>query len=120
MEADHRSEVPDAGLAGWPTVVGADVGRRVVEVLTPAGVGGEREHIGRRAELDRFAEPVGDLVGIHGCLVVEVDHRSDGEPALWAEEVAEVGGGDGPFSLSPSQRMTPAWSRVTVLASRWR
>ena len=61
-----RSEVADPGLAGWPTLVGAEVGNRVIKIDPAAHCGGIREHVGGIAELQLFAEPRGDFVAVDG------------------------------------------------------
>jgi hypothetical protein len=50
------SEVADRSLAGWSTLVGAEVGNRVVNVDQPAYCGGVGEDVGGVAEVELFAE----------------------------------------------------------------
>ena len=49
VAAGMGSEVADAGLAGWSTPVGVEVGDGVINIYRPGDCGGVREHIGRVA-----------------------------------------------------------------------
>jgi hypothetical protein len=53
------SEVADPGLAGRPTLIGAEVGDGVIKIDAAAHTGGKRKHVGRVAQLQLFAEPDG-------------------------------------------------------------
>jgi hypothetical protein len=57
VAAGVGSEVADAGLAGRPTPVGAEVGSGVVKIDATAHCGGVGEHVGGIAQLRLFAEP---------------------------------------------------------------
>jgi hypothetical protein len=49
----------------------------VVDLLAPAGVGGEGKGVGRRHQVDGPTMSVRDLVGVHRSLALEVDHSGD-------------------------------------------
>jgi hypothetical protein len=82
VEPDHRAEVAQPRLARWPTLAGILVGDGVVDVLGPRCAGGVGERVDWAAQMDGFAERVGDLVGVDRYLVVEVDDRFDGDSAV--------------------------------------
>ena len=100
VEAGHRSEVVHPCLSGWAAVVGGSVGDGVVDVAAAAGVGRVGEHVDGVAQVDRFAEPVGDLVGVDRGLVGEVEHRFHRNLAV-AEPAAGLLDGDGTVALEP-------------------
>ncbi len=78
MSPAERSEV---AVARGPALV---VGHPVVDVAAVGGAGAPREDAGRMGQLDALAHPAADLVLLDPRVVVEVDHRYDGQPAVGA------------------------------------
>ena len=64
------------GLAGWSAVLAWDVGVDVVDV-EPATSPAPGEPAAVVAVLDLGAEPVGDLVGVDGDVLGQVDDRGE-------------------------------------------
>ena len=80
------SEVPDPGLTGRPTLVGAQVGDGVIDIDRAADCGGVGEDIGGIAQQDLFAEAGGDFVCVdRGVAGSEVDHRFHADAAVITE-----------------------------------
>jgi hypothetical protein len=59
------SEVPDPGLAGRPTFVGAQVGDGVIDIDRAADCGGVGKYVGGVAQLELFPKPGRNFVAVH-------------------------------------------------------
>src|SRR3954451_14642660 len=95
-EPAERCEVPGVGLPRWTERI---VRFEVVEIYGSVGLASAvREQLDRMSQLHPFADPIGDLVGVHTDLLVEVDDRLDDVRSV-ADQLAQLGGEQGTETL---------------------
>lgn len=106
-EPDQRGKVVDPGLPGRPATAHRHERPGVVPVRG-AGTGPRPgEHAGRPGQAERLPHRRGHLVGVHGHLATQVEHRAHTD-AVVPEQLRDGGRGDRPDVLLAGGYAVPA------------